>query len=166
MLQGIPVDDLLLTKETEDNLKDLAGNAMSTTVVGACTICALLVGYNALSLHSEALPEDRCQILPSLVPRPLEPLSDIIVSQQFGTYEEHALGTSTDMNGEETNTWESFLLDAFSSAKMCVSETEDEALPLEVLAQCQVCGHTSSVSNAYPPRFVGLSRRSGLRCWS
>lgn len=29
LLQGIPADDLLLTKETEDNLKDLAGNAVS-----------------------------------------------------------------------------------------------------------------------------------------
>jgi hypothetical protein len=29
-LQGIPAADLLLTKETEDNLKDLAGNAMTT----------------------------------------------------------------------------------------------------------------------------------------
>jgi hypothetical protein len=28
LLQGIPADDLLLTKESEDNLKDLAGNAM------------------------------------------------------------------------------------------------------------------------------------------
>ena len=35
---------------------------------------------------------------------------------------------------------------------MCVSETEDEALPLEMIAQCSVCGHTSSVSNAFPPR--------------
>jgi hypothetical protein len=53
MLQCIPVDDLLLTKETEDNLKDLAGNAMSTTVVGACPICALLVGHNALPARNK-----------------------------------------------------------------------------------------------------------------
>ena len=31
LLQGIPAEDLLLTHETEDMLKDLAGNAMSTT---------------------------------------------------------------------------------------------------------------------------------------
>jgi len=31
LLQGIPADDLIFTHETEDNLKDLAGNAMSTT---------------------------------------------------------------------------------------------------------------------------------------
>ena len=31
-MQGLPVDELLLTRENEDQLADLAGNAMSTTV--------------------------------------------------------------------------------------------------------------------------------------
>ena len=34
-LQGIPVGDLLLTRESEGQMSDLAGNAMTTTVVGA-----------------------------------------------------------------------------------------------------------------------------------
>jgi site-specific DNA-cytosine methylase len=42
-LQGIPIDDLLLTRETEENLTSLSGNAMSTTVVGSAIIAALLV---------------------------------------------------------------------------------------------------------------------------
>ena len=42
-LQGIPVDDLLLTKESEDQMADLAGNAMTSTVVGACIISALVL---------------------------------------------------------------------------------------------------------------------------
>ena len=47
-MQGLPVDKLLLTRETEDQLADLAGNAMSTTVVGACMLAALVVGKNLL----------------------------------------------------------------------------------------------------------------------
>ena len=43
-MQGLPVDELLLTRETEDQLADLAGNAMSTTVVGACMLAALMLG--------------------------------------------------------------------------------------------------------------------------
>jgi SNF2 family DNA or RNA helicase len=152
MLQGIPVDDLLLTKETEDNLKDLAGNAMSTTVVGACALCALLVGQDALSTNDEVLPDSSSETLPSLVPRPLEAWSEIRVSRQFGLYEELSVGTFTDLEGEPKYLWESFLLDASWSAKMCVSETEDEVLPLEMIAECIACGHTSSKSNAYPPR--------------
>ena len=47
-LQGIPVDDLLLTKESEDQMADLAGNAMTSTVVGACIISALVLRQDSL----------------------------------------------------------------------------------------------------------------------
>lgn len=47
-MQGLPVDKLLLTRESEDQLADLAGNAMSTTVVGACMLAALVVGKKLL----------------------------------------------------------------------------------------------------------------------
>src|ERR1700729_3185899 len=43
-MQGLPIDELLLTRETEDRLADLAGNAMSTTVVGASILAALAAG--------------------------------------------------------------------------------------------------------------------------
>ena len=47
-MQGLPIDELLLTRETEDNLRDLAGNAMSSTVVGASVIAALIAGAKHL----------------------------------------------------------------------------------------------------------------------
>ena len=47
-MQGLPIDELLLTRESEDNLRDLAGNAMSSTVVGACIVSALIVGLSHL----------------------------------------------------------------------------------------------------------------------
>ncbi|WVQ76242.1 hypothetical protein IAR50_005907 [Cryptococcus sp. DSM 104548] len=47
-LQGIPVRELLLTCETEDQLADLAGNAMSTTVVGSAMLSALRVACHRL----------------------------------------------------------------------------------------------------------------------
>ncbi|KAI0629383.1 hypothetical protein C8Q77DRAFT_1161547 [Trametes polyzona] len=52
-MQGLPVDELLLTRETEDQLADLAGNAMSTTVVGACMLAALVVGRKLLKDGSD-----------------------------------------------------------------------------------------------------------------
>ncbi|PIL24715.1 hypothetical protein GSI_12601 [Ganoderma sinense ZZ0214-1] len=63
-MQGLPIDELLLTRETEDQLADLAGNAMSTTVVGACILAALVVGRKLLKEGSkdhpfEQAPEDR-----------------------------------------------------------------------------------------------------------
>ncbi|KAG8830660.1 hypothetical protein FRC17_004520 [Serendipita sp. 399] len=47
-LQGLPVDRLLLTRETQDQLADLAGNAMSTTVVGSAMILALVLSLPVL----------------------------------------------------------------------------------------------------------------------
>lgn len=47
-MQGLPIDELLLTKETEDQLADLAGNAMSTTVVGTAIIAALVLSKKHL----------------------------------------------------------------------------------------------------------------------
>ena len=37
------MDDLLLTRESEDNMADLAGNAMTSTVVGTCIMAALVL---------------------------------------------------------------------------------------------------------------------------
>jgi hypothetical protein len=47
-MQGLPIDKLLLTRESQDELADLAGNAMSSTVVGACILSALVVGQKLL----------------------------------------------------------------------------------------------------------------------
>ncbi|AEO59218.1 hypothetical protein MYCTH_2307313 [Thermothelomyces thermophilus ATCC 42464] len=41
-LQGLPVDDLVVSTESQAQLRDLAGNAMTVTVVGAVTLAALL----------------------------------------------------------------------------------------------------------------------------
>lgn len=56
-LQGLPVDRLLLTRETQDQLADLAGNAMSTTVVGSCIIRALILGIDLIEKQSVKLKE-------------------------------------------------------------------------------------------------------------
>ncbi|PRP86950.1 DNA repair protein rad8, partial [Planoprotostelium fungivorum] len=52
-LQGLPVDKLLLTREKEDQLFDLAGNAMSTTVVGCAIVSALIIGKKMLTPGDE-----------------------------------------------------------------------------------------------------------------
>ena len=53
-LQGIPVDDLMLTRESEDNMADLAGNAMSSTVVGTCIAAALVLAMRNGAIDREA----------------------------------------------------------------------------------------------------------------
>ncbi|KAK4174421.1 hypothetical protein QBC36DRAFT_380208 [Triangularia setosa] len=41
-LQGMPVNEMVISSETQEQLRDLAGNAMTVTVVGAATYAALI----------------------------------------------------------------------------------------------------------------------------
>ena len=61
-LQGIPFDQLILTRETQKQLQDLAGNAMSITPVGIAIACALMVGYPALTKGSGETPSPDKQL--------------------------------------------------------------------------------------------------------
>lgn len=145
LLQGIPADCLLLTKETEDNLKDLAGNAMSTTVVGACTLAALLVAHKDLSPRSTS--RDQSEVIPKLVPRPLVKLSEVSVTQKFGKYETQnvSLGPAF-ITGRDA--WNNLLSDANYSSRMSTNEGDEEALPSSSLVVCTECGHTTSKMDA------------------
>ncbi|KAI0456984.1 hypothetical protein F5B21DRAFT_501977 [Xylaria acuta] len=59
-LQGLPLRDLELSRESQDELRDLAGNAMTTTVVGAALFSLLI----AVHLHSsKAKPTPLCPII-------------------------------------------------------------------------------------------------------
>jgi hypothetical protein len=149
-LQGIPSDDLLLTKESEANLKDLAGNAMSTTVVGACILSALVHGHEALGPRDKKAPSVGA-IVSSLVPRPLNPPSEVIVTQELGQYQTRPLllGPRDMPNGTAIA---DVLKKAASSSRKCLSEGPEEALPVESIGICQECGHTASSLYATPER--------------
>ena len=54
-LQGLPLRDLDLTRESQDELRDLAGNAMTTTVVGAA-LFSLFVSVHHHCSEAESPP--------------------------------------------------------------------------------------------------------------
>jgi len=149
LLQGIPADDLLLTKETEKNLKDLAGNAMSTTVVGACMLSALLSGQAAIGAGSGESSSSNV-LVPSLVPRPLAlASSDIQITREMAAYSESLLQLGP-LQELTIDFYHELLLEAASSVRMCVSEELDSALPFSSLLQCTQCGFTCSKQCATP----------------
>ena len=47
-LQGLPLNKLLLTRESQRDLQEMAGNAMTTTVVGAAILSALVIAFEEL----------------------------------------------------------------------------------------------------------------------
>ena len=143
LLQGIPVDDLLLTKESEDNLKDLAGNAMSSTVVGACLLSALIAGQEGLRRTSATTDKA------PLVPRPLMTPTPESITQKFGTYESVSVPLKP---LHVAFGWDEFMDQARSSARLCVSEGSEQSIPFaspnvldqEHLMRCRDCGHSCS----------------------
>ncbi|EEQ31869.1 DNA repair protein rad8 [Microsporum canis CBS 113480] len=62
-LQGIPIDKLLINNDGQRDLHDLAGNAMTSTVVGAAIISALTLGYQALPHYSTYSNLDNSEVV-------------------------------------------------------------------------------------------------------
>jgi site-specific DNA-cytosine methylase len=147
-LQGIPSDDLLLTKESEGNLKDLAGNAMSTTVVGACMLSALINGHQFLLSQDDASTSKERK-MHSLVPRPLFVASDdVTISRDFGDYASRPLLLGPQQLEGDLSV---LLQKASSSSRKCLSEGAEECLPVGSLRICSECGQTASHKHATTP---------------
>lgn len=131
-LQGLPLDRLLLTKESQRELQDLAGNAMTSTVVGAATLSALIVAYRALDAgtgeetsHASTEYHDAPnEIAPredqKLVPRNLD-ASETVPSVP------------------------ALVKMASTSRRLCVCESQSLA-KLKGIQKCSLCGHTACTS--------------------
>ncbi|KAI9007348.1 hypothetical protein BC832DRAFT_530709, partial [Gaertneriomyces semiglobifer] len=126
-LQGLPINELLLTRESDDQLADLAGNAMTTTVVGTCILAALILGSDALEAGSRA-----SESAASLLQEPNQPnvadVSDLeSVSLDLAKYESVSL---------------SEILDAAQrSARHC--ECEGRTGMASATQICQDCGYSA-----------------------
>lgn len=138
-LQGIPADELLLTRESEDELCNLAGNAMSTTVVGTCILAAVIVATKHLEPSKDSMPSSA----------KLEPIRVIDTAIS-------AVGSSeiADMIGQDDLTVRpldlSLLQDmpvrklieqAARSAQYCMCEGQDFNSVHDALL-CKICDHT------------------------
>ena len=146
LLQGIPADDLVLTRETEDNLKDLAGNAMSTTVVGACMLAALIASKDALLPQGEPNSTAAAAVV-NLVPRALnKDDEEVTISQPPSKYASKRLNLSP----ADSVDIPALLSLAAKTCRRCVSEGKD-GISLD-LFQCTHCSQTASRECAIPPR--------------
>ena len=149
MLQGIPAADLILTRESEANLKDLAGNAMTTTVVGACILAAICAGGIQAKGNKKGalLPEGEVDLLATeetkksrlaakeievvpetLVPRSLTPAfsSDrVTTTTSHGTY----VKTNLDINKAKLDLPLSRLLKfGLITRRLCHSECNGQSM--------------------------------------
>ncbi|KAF7770424.1 hypothetical protein Agabi119p4_6398 [Agaricus bisporus var. burnettii] len=138
-MQGLPVDKLLLTRETEDQLADLAGNAMSTTVVGACILAALVVSKKLLksgddtetyeSKNSQSYDADAMQVDPIVS---AHTHTDNVVGAEDLTYQ------PLELSGNQSYTLSSLLVDAEKSSRLCSCEGRTDVTKRE-LYRCDDC---------------------------
>ncbi|GLB41686.1 putative C-5 cytosine-specific DNA methylase [Lyophyllum shimeji] len=142
-MQGLPVDKLLLTRETEDQLADLAGNAMSTTVVGACILAALVLGQELLKVGDDAQTYETKAGKIEAAGRAMNvdaAADETTVSSVVG--DDELVYRVLDLSVTNTSSLPQLLADADRSARLCSCEGRLDMTTRE-LFRCADCGTTS-----------------------
>lgn len=149
-LQGLPLDRLLLTQESQRELQDLAGNAMSSTVVGAAILSALIVGHRALKKGNSLQESDfRAPKRKAIIP---QGENNLVESSMH-------LDAATVVNMSKLQD------QATSSARYCICERQTSTRA--VILKCTHCSHTAcsecsgNPQHAYE-RWTDLVRTSPL----
>ena len=149
-MQGLPIDELLLTRESEDNLRDLAGNAMSSTVVGASMIAALIVGVKALEQGTGEVEEkmdidEECK--PILI---LKLISAVLAARIKG--EDQLTTSSLDLAKIEHIPIKRLLAEATRSVRLCECEGRGGSdLSPDQAHRCTECNFTSCLKCGQKP---------------
>lgn len=148
-LQGLPLDRLLLTQESQRELQDLAGNAMSSTVVGAAILSALIVGHKALKKGNIQETNSQAPKRNSITPQGENNLAESILHLDAATV--------MDMSKLQDQ--------ATSSARYCMCERQTSTRA--VILKCMFCSHTACFECSGNPqhayeRWTDLVRTSPL----
>ncbi|GAA6010842.1 hypothetical protein JCM11491_004561 [Sporobolomyces phaffii] len=142
-LQGLPVDELLLTRENSDQLADLAGNAMSSTVVGSAIMQALIVAGHTLRAAAQDEGNDTEMEEAKLTNK------DMNARFRGGDrLKEHPVDFASSQPPPAD------LLDlADRSARKCTCEGPDALSPHQI-STCVKCGHSACSAHQGKPKHV------------
>jgi site-specific DNA-cytosine methylase len=134
-LQGIPVDDLILDKLSNKTKINLAGNAMTSTVIGTALICAIMAGVNGQSTIFHK-PADK----------------KLCLEYKKLNEDSDATMQDPDMLGlekSETPLWntvparvDKLKQFAWDSRQLCACEGLSGQIPIHTITICKECGHT------------------------
>lgn len=126
-LQGIDIDSVTFTSETDANLRDLAGNAMTSTVVGPAILSALIVGHKGF----ESYEYDATEVPSSAT---LSKTSRLCGADQ--------LSRDLTQQANQTTSWSRMLDDAMKSQPYCLCEGRSEISRHPILI-CKDCQYTA-----------------------
>ncbi|KAK4703476.1 hypothetical protein P7C70_g2742, partial [Phenoliferia sp. Uapishka_3] len=136
-LQGIPIEKLLLTRESEDQLADLAGNAMSSTVVGSAILAALEVAGHTLELieQPDVVMED------SAAEKAAAEAATIVAVEKRIQGEERLTQHAVNLSSVEALD-PSMLARADQSSRKCECEGR-RRIATAAIYTCVACGHSA-----------------------
>ncbi|KAF8448928.1 hypothetical protein L210DRAFT_846955 [Boletus edulis BED1] len=145
-MQGLPVDKLLLTRESQDDLADLAGNAMSSTVVGSCILAALVIGKELLKAGDD---KETYETKKLEVGSPVGDgdVMDVDLAPK-SSVEDHISGLEQlaeqplDLSTVNLDLLQDVLEHATRSVRLCLCEGRKDITTRELL-RCQDCGSSS-----------------------
>lgn len=125
-LQGLPLDKISFTIETMRELQDLAGNAMTSTVIGAAQLAALIVAAPMLKGRKDSAS--------------LDTSSNNTISVPYGEQNLKQVGQHS-VDALEDWSYDRLCKDARSSIRLCLCEGQFETTKKEILL-CKECQHT------------------------
>lgn len=140
ILQGMPLDKLHFAGETQRECQDLAGNAMSTTVIGASLIAAIIHGSRAF--RTTSLPGS---LNPSSQDR-LAMQNRLVHATAMAKYEP-PLANTENMDVAE------LLEEARLTTQLCACEKGQRITDMTIKI-CSACGHTACSACASNPRHL------------
>lgn len=145
-MQGLPVDKLLLTRESQDELADLAGNAMSSTVVGSCILAALVIGKDLLKAGDDKETYEMKKLDVESQVGDEEAMD--VDSTSKSSVEDHISGLEElaeqplDLSKVNMDSMKDVLEHATRSVRLCLCEGRKDITTRELL-RCQDCGSSS-----------------------
>lgn len=146
-LQGLPVDRLLLTRETQDQLADLAGNAMSTTVVGSAMVLALILAMPVLEKALEESDDSSMDVdIETIVDRPL--FTKVLDERISGM--EHLETHPLRLDAAGGLSWSELLRDGVKAKRWCRCEGRS-SVSANQMQECPDCGSTACVKCGIRP---------------
>ncbi|OQD90948.1 hypothetical protein PENANT_c001G04633 [Penicillium antarcticum] len=126
-LQGLPLNRMLLTTESQADLMDMAGNAMTSTVVCAVILAGLIAAYKILDIDNgsteSTVPED----------------NPLLISNEYRLVRSSLGDTSTrPVNHHD--------LKALSASTVMCCSCERQTGVKDPIFTCTLCGHSACIS--------------------
>ncbi|KAK4691329.1 hypothetical protein P7C71_g5647, partial [Lecanoromycetidae sp. Uapishka_2] len=138
LLQGLPIDQLQLTRLTPTQLTDLAGNAMTTTVVGASIISACIVFAPQIANVTKARDSSKA-------PKKEPPTTKL---------DHTSLGPSQDIKFAPTqyHRIKDLVEIALLTVSLCAQCENRSGVTVQAIVVCQKCEHTVCADCAGNPK--------------